>query len=72
MELVGTVKEYREADGGLRVVFRCCNKEEFDLRIPPAHKRIPPGQLVRGWTMRDKDELGMPRGDTWLIDVEEF
>ena len=73
MELVGTAKEYHEVEDGLRVVFRCCNKEEFDLKVSPAIKRIPPDHIVRAWTDRPMDEeTGMPSKENVLVHWEEL
>jgi len=70
MELVGTAKEYSEIDGGLRLVFRCTNKEEFDLKVSPAIKRIPPDVIVRAWTKRPEDETGMLKRENVLVHWE--
>lgn len=72
MELVGTAKEYYENQDGLRLVFRCCNKEEFDLKVSPAINRIPPDHIVRAWTKRPEDELGMPLRENVLVHWEEL
>jgi hypothetical protein len=72
MELVGTAKEYREEHEGLRLIFRCCNKEEFDLKVSPALKRIPPAHIVRVWTQRPEDEMGMPKKENVLVHWEEL
>ena len=72
MELVGIVVAYREESGGLHVLFRCTNKEEFDLKVSPAIKRIPPGVLVRVVTERPPDELGMPRKENVLTRWQEL
>ncbi len=72
MELVGTVKEYREEDDDLRLVFRCCNQEEFDLKVLPDLKKIPPEKVVRVHTRRQPDDLGMPRGENVLVSWEEL
>lgn len=60
MELVGTALGYREENGSLRLTFRCTNKEEFDLKVSPALKRIPPEQVVRAWTHRPQGPRGIP------------
>ncbi len=72
MELVGTAKEYYEDQDGLRLVFCCRNKEEFDLKASPAIKRIPPDHIVRAWTKEPDDELGMPKKENVLVHWEEL
>jgi len=73
MELVGTAKEYHDDGDGLRLVFRCCNKEEFDLRVSPAIERIPPDHIVRVFTERPMDEAtGFPSKEHVLVHWEEM
>lgn len=72
MILVGTVLEYREENDGLRVAFRCTNKEEFDFQVFPALKRIPLDLRVRVYTQRPEDELGVPSKENVLLHWEEL
>jgi hypothetical protein len=72
VELVGKALAYREENGCLRVVFRCTNKEEFDLIQAPAINRIPPGTLVRAWTQRTQNELGALTSGSILVHWEEL
>ena len=72
MELVGTAVAYREENGSLRVVFRCTNKEEFDLLQSPSIARIPSDVLVRVWTCQAQNGPGEPAGEPALVHWEEL
>lgn len=58
MELVGTLESYWQDENCFWMTFRCTNKEVFDLRFPPALKRIPQDTLVRVWSKRVPGEEG--------------
>ena len=72
MELVGKALAYREVDGGLRVVFRCTNKEEFDLLVSPTILRIPLDKLVRVLAKRPQGEQGALSRENALVHWEEL
>lgn len=72
MELIGKAKEYYDAEGVLRLIFHCTNKEELDLRVSGAVKRIPINTIVRAWTERPLDEQGIPRKENVLVHWEDL
>lgn len=72
MELVGTAKEYRREHSSLRLLFLCTNKLEFDLKVSPSIKRIPPNHVVRVWTERPLDRQGIPQKEHVLVHWEEL
>lgn len=51
-ELVGHVESYWRQNDFLGITFCCTNKEVFELRFPPALKRIPQNTLARVWVKR--------------------
>lgn len=52
MELVGRATEIGTVEGSTRMVFQCCNGEEFQLWISPALPHMTVDKLVRVWTHR--------------------
>ncbi len=72
MELGGPAQGYHETKDGLRVVFLCTNQEEFDLKVLPALKRIPPDLLVRVLTRRPESETWTPAKESVLVHWEEL
>jgi len=72
MELIGQALAYREESEGLRLLFRCTNKEEFDLKCPSALRHIPPDVIVRVWTKRPMGERGMPSRTNVLTHWEDL
>lgn len=72
MELVGTAKEYHGEGDDLRVVFRCTNKEEFDLKVSPVIKRIPPDQVVRAFAELPEWVLGESKPENVIVHWEDL
>lgn len=72
MELVGIATEYYEEGDDLRVVFRCTNHEEFDLKVSPAIVRIPPDQVVRAFTELPDWRLGETKPGNVLVHWEDL
>ncbi len=72
MELVGIAQEYHEEGDDLRVIFRCTNQEEFNLKVSPAIARIPPDQVVRAFTELPEWVLGEPRPENILVHWEDL
>jgi hypothetical protein len=72
VELVGAVVKYRKQGDGFRVVFRCTNREEFQLRIPPNVSLLPLERIIRIWIERSRDGLGILQEDHALVRWKEL
>ncbi len=70
MELVGRTREVNNVDGGLVVIFQCCNQEVFDLLMSPALGPLPIGEIIRVQTNRvDVTEILGVEGPSEVLEV---